>query len=716
MHGHADEVVTPAGRLGMASRLRVAHRAGALLLTAAVTLAQASFWGAETAGLGEASTLVIALLFAGAAAVVAQRVAQEPAERRFWALLTMIGAVLLAGRVYLAFRPFSLDPAPSPATWLDLSGALVFLVALTVTTRLWESAPGPRLRYMLDMATALITAFVAMSALILPPAFRGVALSPAELATASAYGAVGTLMVLGSLTSMVAPGQERDAWERFLAAGLVVFGLATALWGWWYADLFSPGRWAGTPLLETLWVAAVALIGCAALFRITGGDARWRPLPFGVGGVRGLRRDEVVASFAPVATVVLFLVAAVGTDSVEMRRLLGNGVLILAGLAVLRTGVVSFETAKHRRWSDVDELTGLYEPAAFHRRLDDEIELSRRHGHPLAVAILDVDDLSFVNQASGYERGDDLLARLARHLRSECDRHDVPGRIEADVFALLLPQRDAASAEEECEALRTALVTAPDVRRTGITVSTGIAAFPEHGSDAATLMRLADEARRSAKAQGKDRLVVYAPDLPAASDPAERVRVLLERSRLETVRQVAEAVDARHSATTGHSRRVADMAVGLAERLGLAPRRVRLVEMAALVHDVGKVGVPDALLGRSDALAAQDRLVVEEHPLLSARIVAAAGLPDVAEWVGAHHERWDGKGYPRGLTADAIPLEARILAVCDALDEAQVARDGTEESRTAVDAVLLEGMGLRFDPKLSRVLMAAPADWSREAS
>ena len=166
-------------------------------------------------------------------------------------------------------------------------------------------------------------------------------------------------------------------------------------------------------------------------------------------------------------------------------------------------------------------------------------------------------------------------------------------------------------------------------------------------------------------------MLVYDPAVVAELDDDDRIRALEQKSHVGAVRALAAAVDARDPATQDHSRNVAVLAVQVARELGLDDQRVRLLEAAALMHDVGKIGVPDDVLRKPGALDDEERTRVEEHPALGERILSSTSQRQMLPWIRHHHERWDGSGYPDRLRAIEIPLEARILAVCDA-DDARV--------------------------------------------
>jgi HD-GYP domain-containing protein (c-di-GMP phosphodiesterase class II) len=184
--------------------------------------------------------------------------------------------------------------------------------------------------------------------------------------------------------------------------------------------------------------------------------------------------------------------------------------------------------------------------------------------------------------------------------------------------------------------------------------------------------------------------------------------------RLAAVMLLAETLDLRDAGTAEHSRTVGAFARETASTLGLSAARVERLHAAGVLHDLGKLGIADAILHKPGRLDDAEWREMHRHPEIGARILEHAGMADIAGWVRAHHERLDGRGYPLGLSAGEIPLEARILAVADAY-EAMIAERPYRSGMPAADAraELLRGAGTQFDPAVVdaflRTLAAAPA-------
>jgi HD-GYP domain-containing protein (c-di-GMP phosphodiesterase class II) len=217
---------------------------------------------------------------------------------------------------------------------------------------------------------------------------------------------------------------------------------------------------------------------------------------------------------------------------------------------------------------------------------------------------------------------------------------------------------------------------------------------------------LADGALFHAKETGKDRVVVYDPARVPDLTARERIDRLELKARVSAVRALAAAVDARDQVTRFHSQNVAALALRLAEVLGFDEERARLLELAALMHDVGKIALSDSILTKPGPLDAAEWEEVRDHPVRGERILGATELVELLPWVRGHHERWDGTGYPDGLAGREIPLEARILFVCDAYDA--MVSDRTYRSAmtpSAARAQIAACAGSQFDPHLAEELL-----------
>jgi len=359
----------------------------------------------------------------------------------------------------------------------------------------------------------------------------------------------------------------------------------------------------------------------------------------------------------------------------------------------------------HVRASDAavrDTLTGILNRRGFEHALDLEVERAARGGRAVSVLIADLDGLKALNVASGRYRGDEVILAFARLAASGSRRIDVVARVGGDQVALVLPDADEHGALLMAERLRRAVRD-----RCGLTVSAGIATFPKHGDCMDSLLIAAEQALAAAKQLGRDRCVIYSSEVAGSLGAAPELAVRATE-HLAAVLVLAETMDLRDAGTARHSQTVACYAEMIATELGLGPEHVERIRIAGVLHDIGKVGVSDDILRKPGRLTDAEMDEIRKHTELGARIVAGANLGDIAEWVLAHHERPDGRGYPIGLTGPEIPLEARILAVADSF-EAMTADRVYSAAMPEPEAIaeLRAGEGRQFDADVVAAFLSA---------
>jgi diguanylate cyclase (GGDEF)-like protein/putative nucleotidyltransferase with HDIG domain len=350
-----------------------------------------------------------------------------------------------------------------------------------------------------------------------------------------------------------------------------------------------------------------------------------------------------------------------------------------------------------------DELTGLPNRRGYQERIEQELALGRRDGIPVTIVLADIDGFKALNDRFGHRFGDQALRAFADLCRAELRLPDLVSRVGGEEFAIVLPRADERDGLAVAERLRRAVrshMTAPDGRT--LSASFGIAAFPKHGSDPEVLLDHADQAMYAAKHLGRDRTVIFSHGL------LDTVRGEAPAEQLQAVLVMAEALDLRDAGTADHSQTVGRLSATIAQRLGLSRQRVERIRSAGILHDIGKLGVPDHILHKPGRLTDAEMDEMRKHAELGARMVSAAGMEEVSAWVLAHHERPDGRGYPHGLEGDDIPLEARILAVCDAY-EAMISDRPYRRAPGHAFAVaeLRRGSGTQFDAEVVEALLAA---------
>jgi diguanylate cyclase (GGDEF)-like protein/putative nucleotidyltransferase with HDIG domain len=380
--------------------------------------------------------------------------------------------------------------------------------------------------------------------------------------------------------------------------------------------------------------------------------------------------------------------------------------LVLAGFALHQRGRIASLRARIADANRTDPLTGLLNRRAFEELLELELERATRAEGPISVIIGDIDNFRAINEHHGHAAGDAALQAVALNALKWKRRIDVAARIGGEEFALLLPETDERGAFIVAERLRRAthrsFVDAP----IGVNFSFGVATAPRHAADAVGLLRAADRATTAAKDLGGDRTVIYSEEV--ARSLTQMGGHATGELKLATVIALAEALDVRDTGTGQHSHTVGRYAELTARALGLDEQHVERVRLAGVLHDIGKIGISDSVLSKPGPLDAEEWQEMYTHPEIGARLLAQPELDDIRSWILAHHERPDGLGYPFGLAADQIPLEAHIIAVADAYEAMtaeRVYRPALGEA--AARAELEGGAGTQFDGKVVGVFLTA---------
>ena len=378
--------------------------------------------------------------------------------------------------------------------------------------------------------------------------------------------------------------------------------------------------------------------------------------------------------------------------------------LLLPGVDDLRAlrafanhAVGAIEAARHlermEELAELDPLTGLRNRRGFEQGLE------RRADEPVALVICDLDHFKRVNDTLGHPVGDDVLRTFSDLLR-DCTRdEDVAVRLGGEEFALVLAGVGEREALAVAERLRREVAATFRDFPVPISVSVGIA-DGSRDQGAESLVRAANRALYAAKRLGRDRCVVHHSETLAMLDALADDRA---GEQLAAAMLLAETLDLRDVATARHSETVGRYAERIAHHLGLRPDQIERVRVAGVLHDIGKLGISDAVLLKPGRLEAHEWQEIRRHPELGARILEHANLRDVASWVLSHHERIDGTGYPRALAGESIPLEGRILAVADAYEAMTADRPYRRALTTSeARAELRRGAGTQFDPRVVR--------------
>jgi diguanylate cyclase (GGDEF)-like protein len=368
-------------------------------------------------------------------------------------------------------------------------------------------------------------------------------------------------------------------------------------------------------------------------------------------------------------------------------------------LAVARRRVAELEVELSRRSQRDALVQSVLSLGAFRSQLELDVARAHRYGRPLTVAVLDIDGFRDLNLEHGYGAGDAVLVAVGELISQTTRVHDLACRMGGDEFGLLLPETPAPEAARTVERI---LVELEDLRAAGIrgvSASVGIATLAARQRPEA-LLAASHSALEQARAGGGRQAAVY-------GESGGEGKVLDELWHGHAIVALASALQERDRYTGEHSESVVDLTTRVGEALALSSEEVDRVRTAALLHDIGKVGVPDEVLRKPGPLTERDWEIMRQHPAIGERILRAIpGLGAVARIVRHEHERWDGTGYPDGLAGPAIPIGSRIILACDAY-HAMVSDRPYRKAMRHSDAMsqLTSNAGTQFDPEVVEALV-----------
>lgn len=378
--------------------------------------------------------------------------------------------------------------------------------------------------------------------------------------------------------------------------------------------------------------------------------------------------------------------------------------------------------------AQTDGLTGLKNHRTFHERLAEEIQRAARYDLPLSLLLLDVDCFKSYNDTFGHPAGDQVLKQVAQILQSNIRVADLAARYGGEEFGVILPHTGLEGACRIAEHLRTALEQACWPQR-AITASFGVATWTPATAHATALVAQADEALYCSKRSGRNRVSHVMthnafphsdadiwearPDLaPRRAAASNILTTELMHDHNRTIEGWSRMLDLRDKETEGHALRVTEMSLRLAQRMGLSEEEQGYLRWGALLHDVGKMVIPDSILLKPGPLTAEERAIMSHHPTYAHEMLSPVPFLRPALDVPLyHHEKWDGSGYPHGLKGTEIPLSARLFAVVDvwdALRSDRPYRKGWPD--TEVQAYIQAQTGQHFDPDIVTVFLALLAE------
>ena len=408
-----------------------------------------------------------------------------------------------------------------------------------------------------------------------------------------------------------------------------------------------------------------------------------------------------------------YLTGVILIASTNPRKiLLYNDVQMLASISSVASIAIKNARLYERAYMEArtDEMTGLLNRKYFYEVLNMEFEKNKDGS--LALAMINVDDFKLYNQLYGMKEGDRCLIRIADIIRRSVGDSGYTARYSGKEFAVLLPKYDIFSAKNLIESIAKQIYEMnnihADVKLKAVTVSAGISALPYAARNVKELVETVDLAVYHVKHSGKngvqvfDNLFQYTSGNQNKTDHAH-----IYQEYESTIYALTAAIDAQDHYTFSHSNNVAYYATELATYIGMNADVVEIIRQAALLHDVGKIGIPETILNKPGRLTDEEYEIIKGHVEASIDIIRhLPSLDYVIPAVIGHHERYDGRGYPRRIAGEDIPSTARILCIADSFD-AMTSKRCYKKAYSLELAVqnLLDGAGTQFDPELVPVFV-----------
>ncbi len=326
-----------------------------------------------------------------------------------------------------------------------------------------------------------------------------------------------------------------------------------------------------------------------------------------------------------------------------------------------------------------DKLTGLYNRAFFEEELK---RLNTERQFPLSIIMGDMNSLKLVNDAFGHQKGNFFLKKAGQILKNCCRKEDIIARLGGDEFAVLLPKTNPKTANEICNRIEESC-SQTDTSPIKLSIALGIATVKEETDNIDQVLKEVEDN-------------MYRNKIAESESISNSIISTLEITLHEKTHE-----------TAAHAKRMINLAVKFGTRINLSANKLNELKLLAKLHDIGKVAIPENILTKPGRLTEEEYEIVKGHPESGYRIVKSVpALAAVADGVLSHHERWDGKGYPRGIKGNMIPLIAKMIAIVDTFDV--MTHDRSYKQAASKEEALIEikkCSGTQFDPKLVNIFL-----------
>jgi len=326
-----------------------------------------------------------------------------------------------------------------------------------------------------------------------------------------------------------------------------------------------------------------------------------------------------------------------------------------------------------------DFLTELYNRRFWEKEIK---RLNIMENHPISIIIGDINGLKLINDTFGHEEGDEFLKKAATSIQSACHKDDIVARWGGDEFIILLLKTKKAEAEEVVNQIKY-LYSAEMVNGIQVSISFGWDTKHTMNEEINTIFKNAED------------------------DMYRNKTCENESIRSKMIHTIIKTLHEKNPREELHSKRVSELCQAIGKEIGLSDIELRMLKVGGLLHDIGKIAIEESILNKQEKLTDQEWNEVKRHPDIGSRILSSScDMLELADYILAHHERWDGAGYPKGLLGEAIPMVARIIAIADSYDAMTSERPYRKVlSENSVLAEIRNNAGTQFDPKIARIFI-----------
>ncbi|MFH1379888.1 MAG: HD domain-containing phosphohydrolase [bacterium] len=365
---------------------------------------------------------------------------------------------------------------------------------------------------------------------------------------------------------------------------------------------------------------------------------------------------------------------------------------------------------KTQEKSNIDQVTDLCNPGYFVEQVAREYSRAKHYENKLSIIFIDIDSFKEINEIYGYEVSNSILKRIAGVIKTECRRTDLSARYGGDELIVVLENIDVDRTFIIAERIRNnihKISIGGDQDSRKISVSIGVAEMKEIDSTVDDFLTRAREAQDAARSRGGNRVCRWG-DSHEVSVEQIREKISLGNGDSNEILSVLTAISSiKDKSTSWHSLEMGELAVQIGKEYSLSRKQIDDIKIASILHDIGKIGIPDAVLKKKGLLTDKEWKIMRSHPTLGRDIVKrSTNLRKLSQAIYYHHERWDGKGYPEGLKGEQIPISARIIAILDAFEAMVCDRPYRKALRMKEAFKEIErGSGTQFDPKLVKIFL-----------